>query len=73
MPCNGGFSFKMNWGRRGEIMKANNNGNADNLQVNYLYNASLAGAAILGNTFNFTLGKNEIFPIPQIQIDLSHR
>jgi len=57
--------------RWGEIMNNNNNGNADNLQANYLYNASLAGAAILGNTFNFTLGKNEIFPIPQTQIDLS--
>jgi hypothetical protein len=57
--------------RWGETTIANTNGNADNLEANYKYNLTLAGAAILGVGWKFTTGKNEVFPIPQTQIDLS--
>jgi len=57
--------------RWGETTIANTNGNADNLEANYKYNVTLAGSAILGVGWLFTPGKNEIFPIPQAQIDLS--
>lgn len=56
--------------RWGETTNGNSNGNPDNLEANYNYNATLAGASILGS-FRFTAGKNEIFPLPQGQIDLS--
>ncbi|MBI1769630.1 MAG: RagB/SusD family nutrient uptake outer membrane protein [Bacteroidetes bacterium] len=54
-----------------ETTKTNTNGNPDNLEANYLYNSSLAGAAILNNSFSFKVGKSEVFPIPQTQIDLA--
>jgi hypothetical protein len=54
--------------RWGETTNAS--GNPVNLQSAYEYNATLAGASILGS-FRFTPGKNEVFPIPQGQIDLS--
>jgi hypothetical protein len=57
--------------RWGETTKTNTNGNPDNLEANYMYNLTLAGASILGNAFPFVAGKSEIFPIPQTQIDLS--
>lgn len=44
--------------------------NPVNLEAAYVYNASLAGAAIYGS-FKFQKGKSEYFPIPQSQIDLS--
>lgn len=56
--------------RWGETTNSNANGNPDNLQANYEYNATLAGASILGS-FRFAPGKNDVFPIPQGQIDLS--
>lgn len=58
--------------RWGEITTSNANGNPDCLQSAFMYNISLAGSAALGTTFNFVAGKNEIFPIPQQQIDLSN-
>lgn len=58
--------------RWGETTNANTNGNAVNLESAYRYNASLAGASILGTGFPFVAGKSEIFPIPQTQIDLSN-
>lgn len=57
--------------RWGEIFTGNSNGNLDCLQSAYLYNVSLAGAAALGTTFQFEAGKNEYWPIPQNQVDLS--
>lgn len=54
--------------RWGETTNAS--GNPVNLQSAYEYNATLAGASILGD-FKFKVGKSELFPIPQGQIDLS--
>jgi hypothetical protein len=58
--------------RWGEVHKSNTNGNPDNLESAYLYNSSKAGSVIYNNAFIFTDGKNEFFPIPQGQIDLSN-
>jgi hypothetical protein len=57
--------------RWGETTQGNSNGNPDNLENAYKYNLTLAGAAILGVGWKFVVGTNEIFPIPQTQIDLS--
>lgn len=55
--------------RWGETTLANATGNPVNLEAAYLYNQGLRPAAL--SPWSFKTGKNEVFPLPQSQIDLS--
>jgi len=57
--------------RWGETTNTNANGAPDNLEAAFVYNVAHSGAGALGNVFKFQVGRDEQWPIPQSQIDLS--